>query len=102
MTQTPAQRGRPPRTTPDTRTPEQRRNDRIANRHARGLAVAENLDKLPDLARVQLPAIGVLLAKSSVTIWRRIKEGKLPPLHADGAQRFYTAGELRSILKGGQ
>lgn len=92
--------GRPRRKIPDARTPEQVRQDRLNKRRQRGLKVAETFDALPDSARCGIEAVEVLLNLTTVTLWRRIRDGKLPKFGEDGGKRYYTAGQLRSILGG--
>lgn len=98
----PRGRGRPCRTTPDTRTENQKRLDRLAKRRKRGLEIAEALPRLPDGARIPLAAVEVVLNRSPATIWRHMKDGILPPLLADGSQRYYTARMLREVLAGSE
>jgi hypothetical protein len=93
-------RGRPRRATPNLNTPSEIRAKRAARRAERGTATLENLDRLPGTARLGVDAILVALQISTTTFWRRIKDGLLPALQADGGKRFWTAAQLRAVLDG--
>lgn len=102
MNTTAKKRGRPRCTVPDPRTTKEIYADRADRRRLNGVKVLENLDKLPDPSRIGVDALLVALDISTTTLWRRIKEGKLPKLGEDGGKRFLTAGQLRAVLAGGQ
>ena len=93
-----SKRGRPHRISDETRTNLQIRVERAAKRSQRGVNAIQNLDSLPDIARLRLPAVEAATGLSTTTIWRRIKDGKFPALHSDGGTRYYTAAEVRQIL----
>lgn len=98
---TPCGRGRPRRSKPDDRTPAQRRIDRLEKRRVKGARVISHLDALPDTARIGTDGILAALAISTTTLWRRIRDGKLPTMNEDGGKRYWTAGQLRAVLGGG-
>lgn len=96
---TPTKRGRPRRETADTRTTAQRKQEKAAARRARGLIEAESLHRLPDHARVRMPALEVLLSCSAPTIWRRVQAGKLPRPARDGSLTYWRAADVRAALE---
>lgn len=98
---TPSRRGRPKRTTPDTRSPEQKRTDRLEHRKARAISAVANFEKLPDQARIRQPAVEVLLGISNSTLWRRVKIGAVPAPRRDGGTTSWSVGQIRQILAGG-
>lgn len=100
MTNTPARRGRPKRTTPDTRTPEQKRAEYIERRKAKAINAVANFDKLPDATRIRQPAVEILLGISHATIWRRVKQGSLPEPRRDGGTTSWSVGQIRLALAG--
>jgi len=65
-------RGRPPRTTPDTRTASEKLAARLTKRRAKALQDAAVFNSLPDFARIKQPVIEVLFSKSHATIWRDV------------------------------
>ncbi len=60
-----------------------------------------NFDALPDAANVRLPVVAILFACSTVTVWRRVKNGTLPAGRklSEGVTAW-NVGELRKALKG--
>ena len=40
-----------------------------------------DFDQLPDCARVRLPVVKALYACSPATVWRGVKEGRIPKPH---------------------
>lgn len=68
--------------------------------HGNSAALA-NFEHLPDDARVRLPVVRLLFGVSSVTVWRRVRDGKIPPARKDGGITYWLAGELRAALRGG-
>lgn len=60
-----------------------------------------NFDALPDSANVRLPVVAALFACSTVTVWRRTKNGTLPPARklSEGVTAW-NVGELRKALAG--
>lgn len=93
-------RGRPPRTEPDPRTPEQRRTDRLAKRRQRGIETLASLNVLPDAARLRMLTVEAALGFSSATIWRKIRAGQIAAPAYDGRVPFWTARQVREMLAG--
>lgn len=57
-------------------------------------------DSLPNSAHVRQPVIQILFACSSSTVWRRVKDGRIPkPLKLSDRVTAWQVGELRSVLK---
>ena len=60
-----------------------------------------HFDELPDSAHVRQPVVLALFACSAATLWRRVKDGGIPP-----PRRFpprsnaWNVGELRRALAG--
>ncbi len=66
------------------------------SQHCQTLA---NFDQLPDSAHVRQPVVEALYACSSATLWRRVKEGKIPaPKKLSARISAWNVGELRSDL----
>jgi predicted DNA-binding transcriptional regulator AlpA len=61
------------------------------------LAVTD-FDKLPDSARVPLPVVCRLFGWSPATVWRRVREGRLPDPVRDGRTTRWVVGHLRRVL----
>ena len=60
-----------------------------------------NFDRLPASAHVRLPVVAALFACSSVTIWRRVKNGTLPAGRKLSENvTAWNVGELRKALNG--
>lgn len=64
-------------------------------------AALRNFDTLPDSANVRVPVVAVLFACSVPTVWRRAKNGTLPPARklSEGVTAW-NVGELRKVLNG--
>ncbi len=62
-----------------------------------------NFDLLPDSANVRVAVVAALFACSVPTVWRRSKNGALPPARklSEGVTAW-NAGELRKALRGEQ
>ena len=60
-------------------------------------AAAENFDRAPDSALIDLPALKAITGKSRATILRWVTQGILPKPKKLGATRnFWTVGEIRA------
>jgi predicted DNA-binding transcriptional regulator AlpA len=60
----------------------------------------KHFDSLPDAANVRQPVVEALLSCSSATVWRRVKDGKLPrPRKLSARVTAWNVGELRQTLK---
>lgn len=60
---------------------------------------AENIERLPASARVDLPVLQALTSKSRATIYRWIDQGILPrPIKTRGTQNAWNVGEVRAAL----
>ena len=60
---------------------------------------AENIERLPASARVDLPVLQALTSKSRATIYRWIDQGILPrPIKTRGTQNAWNVGEIRAAL----
>ena len=58
-------------------------------------------DQLPDSANVRQPIVETLFACSSSTLWRRVKDGRIPkPRKLSDRVTAWQVGELRLALKG--
>jgi predicted DNA-binding transcriptional regulator AlpA len=58
-----------------------------------------DFDSLPDSANVRQPVVEALFACSSATIWRRVKDGRLPaPRKLSDRVTAWNVGELRRAL----
>lgn len=59
-------------------------------------------DELPDSALVSQPVVEAVLDVSGPTVWRRIRDGRLPRPRKIGPRgNRWSVGELRSAAKGG-
>lgn len=59
----------------------------------------KNFDSLPDSAYVRQPVIEALFGYSSATVWRRVKDGRLPaPRKLSDRVTTWNVGELRRVL----
>jgi predicted DNA-binding transcriptional regulator AlpA len=59
----------------------------------------ENFDRLPDSALVGQPVVEGLFGISGPTLWRRVKDGKLPkPRKPSPGCTRWSVGELRRGL----
>jgi predicted DNA-binding transcriptional regulator AlpA len=58
-----------------------------------------NFDQFPNSANVRLPVVMALYACSSATVWRGVKEGRLPqPRKLSPRTTCWNVGELRHAL----
>ena len=55
-------------------------------------------DTLPDAANVRLPTVELLAGCSRATVWRMIKDGRLPAPIRRGRITAWNVGELRQAL----
>lgn len=60
-----------------------------------------NFDDFPDDTRVRLPAVCLLFGVSPATVWRRVRDGKIPAPRKDGRITYWLAGEVRAALREG-
>ena len=58
----------------------------------------ENFSALPDEARVRLPVVMGLYACSAPTVWRAVKDGRVPSPQKFGRNSTWIVGELRKSL----
>ena len=58
----------------------------------------ENFDSLPDLAIVRQPVVKALVGCSNATIWRMVKDGRLPEPVRRGRITGWRVGALRNAL----
>ena len=58
-----------------------------------------NFDCLPNAANVRQPVVEALFSCSSATVWRRVKDGRLPkPRKLSYRVTAWNVGELRAAL----
>jgi predicted DNA-binding transcriptional regulator AlpA len=58
-----------------------------------------NFDFLPDSANVRQPVVEALYGRSSATVWRRVKDGRIPaPRKVSERVTAWNVGELRRAL----
>ena len=73
----------------------------MTHRDSRG-AISDALrdfDLLPDSANVRQPVVEALFACSSATVWRRVKDGRLPaPRKLSDRVTAWNVGQLRRAL----
>lgn len=63
------------------------------------LTEAAGFDQLPDAAFVRLPVVRALFGISQPTVWRWIKDGRLPQPHRLGPRvAGFNVGALRRAL----
>lgn len=56
-------------------------------------------DQLPNAANVRQPIVEALFACSSATLWRRVKDGRIPrPHRLSDRVSAWNVGELRKAL----
>lgn len=71
---------------------------------AQRAAIPESLqhfDRLPDSAHVRQPVVEALYGCSSATIWRRVKDGRIPaPRKLSDRVTAWNVGALRQALQG--
>ena len=61
----------------------------------------KHFDSLPDAAHVRQPIVERLFAYSSATVWRRVKDGRIPkPRKLSDRVTAWNVGELRRALQG--
>lgn len=58
----------------------------------------KHFDSLPDSANVKEPVVCGLLDCSPATVWRRVKDGRLPQPTRLGRMTFWNVGQLRKAL----
>lgn len=62
----------------------------------------KHFDSLPDSANVRQPVVEGLYGYSSATLWRRVKDGRLPcPRKLSDRVTVWNVGELRRALNRG-
>lgn len=58
-----------------------------------------HFDALPDSANVRLPTVQALFGCSAPTVWRSVKQGRIPkPRKLTERCTAWNAGELRAVL----
>ena len=61
----------------------------------------ENFDRLPDSANVRQPTVLALYGISGPTLWRWVKQGKVPkPRKLSERVTVWSVGSLRAALRG--
>ena len=73
----------------------------MAKRPIRGAITdaLRNFDSLPDSANVRQPVVEALWSCSSATVWRRVKDGRLPaPKKLSDRITAWNVGALRRAL----
>jgi predicted DNA-binding transcriptional regulator AlpA len=59
----------------------------------------QHFDQLPNSANVRQPIVEALFACSSTTLWRRVKDGRIPmPRKLSDRVTAWSVGELRQAL----
>jgi predicted DNA-binding transcriptional regulator AlpA len=59
----------------------------------------QHFDQLPDAANVRQPVVEALFACSSATVWRRVKDGRIPkPQKHSDRVTVWNVGDLRRCL----
>ena len=62
-------------------------------------SIAE-FDSLPDAAYIRLPAVATLFGCSPTTVWRRVKDGVIPPpKKLSPSITVWNVGEVRKTLR---
>lgn len=62
----------------------------------------KNFDSLPNAANVRQPIVEALFSCSSATVWRRVKDGRIPrPRKLSDRVTTWNVGELRAALSAG-
>jgi len=60
-----------------------------------------NFDQLPNSANVRLPVVMALYGVSPATVWRNVKNGRIPkPQKLTPRTTAWNVGELRAALRG--
>ena len=72
----------------------------MTRRQSKGIPDAlRNFDSLPDSANVRQPVVEALWGCSSATVWRRVKDGRLPaPKKLSDRITAWNVGALRRAL----
>lgn len=96
LKQIPRSRGRPRKE--DARSPEQRKQERLAHKQSKASDGLALLVVAPDSSHVRRHTVLAALSVSETTLWRRIKENKFPAPKFDGRLAFWTAGQVRAAL----
>ena len=61
----------------------------------------KNFDSLPDSAYVRIPTVAALFACSPATIWRAVRDGRIPkPIKHFERATAWNVGALRAALQG--
>lgn len=59
----------------------------------------QNFDSLPNSANVRLPVVMALFACSQPTVWRCVKDGRIPrPRKLSPRTTCWNVGQLRQVL----
>lgn len=59
----------------------------------------QNFDLLPDSANVRQPVVEALFGCSSATVWRRVKDGRIPTPRKLERVTAWNVGQLRRALQ---
>lgn len=73
----------------------------MTRQHSKGAIpdALKNFDLLPDSANVRQPVVEALWGCSSATVWRRVKDGRLPaPKKLSDRITAWNVGALRRAL----
>ena len=63
----------------------------------------QHFDVLPDSALMNVREISFLSGKSTATLWRDVKDGRLPKPHKIGPKSpRWSVGDVRRFLEGGE
>lgn len=61
----------------------------------------QDFDTLPDSAHVRIPTVAALFACSPATIWRGVRDGRIPkPVKHFERASSWNVAELRAALQG--
>ena len=64
-------------------------------------SVVRNFDNLPDSALLDIRAVSVLACRSRASLWRDVRDGRLPKPIAIGPQtKRWRVADVRAYLKG--
>lgn len=65
-------------------------------------SVVRDFDNLPDSALLDVRAVSILACRSRASIWRDVRDGRLPQPIAIGAQsKRWRVADVRAYLNGG-
>jgi predicted DNA-binding transcriptional regulator AlpA len=71
---------------------------RIVSEHSAAPGLT-GFDELPDAAFLRLPTVCALLSRSPASIWRDVRDGRMPKPSKLGARAIgWPAGQIRALL----